>query len=67
MNEEKMKKLALTLCIAGTAVALSACDTTGTGNVETAAPYATERTASHDTTAPAPAQTERTFRSTQSK
>jgi hypothetical protein len=60
-----MKKLLATLMIAGTAVTLAACDTTGTGNVETAAPYETERTASHDT-APAP-QTERVFRSTQSK
>ncbi|MGB4056479.1 MAG: hypothetical protein WBK77_00130 [Alphaproteobacteria bacterium] len=60
-----MKKLAATLCIAGTALALSACDTTGTGNVETAAPYENDRTASHDTTAPA--QQERVFRATQSK
>ncbi len=62
---KKMKKLALTLCIAGTAIALSACESTGTGNVETAVPYESERTASHDTTA-APAA-ERTFRATQSK
>jgi hypothetical protein len=61
----KMKHLALLLAIAGTAITLSACDTTGSGNVETAAPYETERTASHDTTAPA--QTERVFRGTQSK
>ena len=67
LNEDlKMKKFALALSIAGTALTLAACDTTGTGNVETAAPYETERTASHDTTAPAP-QTERVFRSTQSK
>lgn len=61
-----MKKLLATLMIAGTAVTLAACDTTGTGNVETAAPYETERTASHDNSAPAP-QTERVFRSSQSK
>lgn len=60
-----MKKLLATLMIAGTAVTLSACDTTGTGNVETAAPYETERTASGEQ-APAP-QAERVFRSTQSK
>jgi hypothetical protein len=61
-----MKKLLATLMIAGTAVTLAACDTTGTGNVETAAPYSTERTASSDNAAPAP-QAERVFRSTQSK
>ena len=60
-----MKKLLATLCIAGTALTLAACDTTGNGNVETAAPYATERTASHE---PAqPAREERVFRETQSK
>jgi hypothetical protein len=66
MNEDIMKNLAVTLCIAGTALALTACDTTGQGNVETAAPYATERTASGDNSA-APAREERVFRSSQSK
>jgi hypothetical protein len=67
MNEElTMKKLLATLLIAGSAVTLAACDTTGTGNVETAAPYESERTASGETVAPAP-QAERVFRSTQSK
>lgn len=61
-----MKKLLATLMIAGTAMTLAACESTGSGNVETAAPYETERTASHDTVAPAP-QSERVFRSTQSK
>ena len=61
-----MKKLAATLCIAGTALALSACDTVGTGNVETAAPYGTERTASGNVATPAP-QAERMVRSSQSK
>lgn len=61
-----MKKLALTLCIAGSVLGLAACDTAGSGNVETAAPYESERTASHDTTAPAQ-QNERVFRQTQSK
>ena len=60
-----MKKLVATLCIAGTAIALSACDSTGSGNVETAVPYTNERTASHDSQ-PAP-QSERVFRETQSK
>lgn len=62
-----MKNLAVTLCIAGTALALTACDTTGHGNVETAAPYATERTASGDNSAVVPAREERVFRSSQSK
>ncbi len=62
-----MKKLAATLCIAGTALTLAACDTTGTGNVDTAAPYSAERTAGYDDTpAAAPAQ-ERVFRDVQSK
>lgn len=63
-----MKKLAATLCIAGTAMTLAACDTTGSGNVETAAPYASERTAGYNnaTVNPAPS-TERVFRQTQSK
>lgn len=45
-----MKKLVATLCLAGSAFALSACDTTGTGDVDTAAPYALERTATHSST-----------------
>ncbi len=61
-----MKKLLATLMIAGTALTLAACESTGTGNVETDAPYASERTASHETVAPAP-RAERVFRSTQSK
>ena len=64
-----MKKFAATLCIAGTAIALSACDTTGTGEVDTAPPYATERTAGYDSEpAPAPAApAERVFREYQAK
>lgn len=57
-----MKKLAATLCIVGTAMALSACNTTGTGNDERGAPYSTERTASGDS---APA--ERVFHHSQNK
>jgi hypothetical protein len=60
-----MNKLFALLCIAGTAFALSACDTTGSGNVETAVPYTNERTASGE---PAPVVAEeRTFRAQQSK
>ena len=67
-------KFALIL-MAGSALAISACDTTGTGDVDTAPPYATGRTASHGsemvvqpvTTSPAPARTERVFRTMQSK
>lgn len=65
-----MKKFAVTLCIAGTAIALSACETTGTGDVDTAPPYATERTASHGSEAapaPAPQPAERVFREYQTK
>lgn len=64
-----MKKLLATLCIAGSAIALSACDTTGTGNVETAAPYEMERTASHEQAqvVTTERQSERTFRQMQTK
>ena len=64
-----MKKFAATLCIAGTAIALSACESTGTGNVDTAPPYADERTAGYadEAPAPAPAPAERVFREYQTK
>ena len=45
-----MKKLALTLSVVGIAFGLSACGATGMGNVETAVPYTTDRTASHGKT-----------------
>ncbi len=61
-----MKKLAFTLCIVGTALTLSACDTTGAGNVDTAAPYASERTAGNDQ-APDAAPAERVFQEKQMK
>lgn len=69
-----MKKFAL-VCIAGSAIALSACHSTGMGNVDTAPPYETERTATHsnntDTTVVTPVKTapkaERVFRTMQSK
>ena len=65
-----MKKLAATLCIIGTAFALSACATEGSGDVQTAAPYATERTAGGEEAAPArpaPRRAERTFSASQRK
>lgn len=40
-----MKKLVATLCLVGTALALSACESTGEGYVDTQPPYASERTA----------------------
>ena len=66
-----MKTFSTILCIAGTAVALSACNTSGSGNYDTEPPYAQERTASHSNTAspaPAPApRAERVFREQQTK
>lgn len=49
----KMKKLAATLCIIGTAFALSACETSGVGDVQTAPPYAGDRTAGGEYRKPA--------------
>jgi hypothetical protein len=40
-----MNKVVATFALIGLTAAVSACDTTGSGNVETAAPYALERTA----------------------
>lgn len=51
-----MKKLVATLCLASSAFALSACGTSGQGDVDTAPPYALERTATHQSQ-PAPAAT----------
>ncbi len=48
-----MKKLLATACILGSTLALTACDTTGSGYVDTQPPYAQERTVG-DVTAPAP-------------
>ena len=67
-----MKTFSTILCIAGTAVALSACNTSGPmGNYEDEPPYAQERTATHSNTvspAPAPApRAERVFREQQTK
>ncbi len=46
-----MKKFIATVCLLGSALALSACESTGTGYVDTQPPYTQERTAS---SAPAP-------------
>lgn len=71
-----MKKLLATLLIAGSTLGLAACETSGFGDVDTAPPYADERTVtySNNTAAPAavvkkkaPARAERVFRSVQSK
>ncbi len=43
-----MKKAVATLCFVGSALALSACDSTSMGEVDTAPPYALERTATHE-------------------
>ncbi len=40
-----MKALIATVCLIGSTVALTACDTTGQGYVDTQPPYAAERTA----------------------
>ena len=40
-----MKKLIASLCLLGSVVALSACDSSGDGYVDTQPPYSTERTA----------------------
>ena len=55
-----MKKLLATVCVLGSTLALTACDTTGSGYVDTQPPYAQERTvgtgpvAAAPTPAPAP-------------
>lgn len=50
-----MKKLIASLCLLGSVVALSACDSAGDGYVDTQPPYSTERTAGA-TQAAAPVQ-----------
>ncbi len=44
----KMKKSVATFCLLGATLALSACDSTDMGYVDTAPPYAMERTATHE-------------------
>ncbi len=60
-----MKKLIATMCILGSAAALSACSTDGEGNRELQPPYAQERTAGNTSHQAAPA--ERTFNQRQVK
>ena len=48
-----MKKLIAAVCVLGSTLALTACDSTGTGYVDTQPPYASERTAG-ETPAAAP-------------
>ena len=65
-----MKKAIATLALVVPALALTACDTTGTGNVDTDPPYAAERTVSYadNTVAPTPvAPAERVFQRAQTK
>ena len=65
-----MKKLIATIAIIGSAATLSACNTTGMGNIDTAPPYADDRTAGYDSEpapAPAPVRAERVFREVQTK
>jgi len=66
-----MKKIIATIAIIGSAATLSACETSGMGAVDTAPPYADERTASHGSVAPAapaaPVRAERVFREVQFK
>ena len=60
-----MKKLIATICIIGSAAALSACSTQGEGNRELQPPYSQERTAGNNQAAAAPA--ERVFQERQTK
>lgn len=69
-----MNKFATMLCIAGTALALSACESSQMGNVETDVPYTQNRTATYTSTATAqqpvqsePVRTERVFKRVQAK
>ena len=64
-----MKKVFATLCLVGSTLALSACDTTGTTtNSEANAPYAQGRTASYeDSAATEVAPAEEVFQKAQKK
>ncbi len=42
-----MKKTLAAICLVGSTFALTACDSTTMGDVDTAPPYALERTATH--------------------
>ncbi len=50
-----MKKSVATFCLLGATLALSACDSTDMGYVDTDPPYAVERTATHEKEVVAPA------------
>ncbi len=50
-----MKKLLAAVCVLGSTLALTACDTTGSGYVDTQPPYAQERTVGTGPVAAAPA------------
>ncbi len=43
-----MKKAIATICFVGSALSLTACDTTSMGDVDTQPPYAMERTAKYE-------------------
>lgn len=47
-----MTKVLALVCILGSTLALAACDTTGTGYVDTQAPYSMGRTAGGEQAAP---------------
>lgn len=49
-----MKKLLAAVCVLGSTLALTACDSTGSGYVDTQPPYAQERTVGTPTPAPTP-------------
>ena len=49
-----MKKLLAAVCVLGSTLALTACDTTGSGYVDTQPPYAQERTVGSAPVAAAP-------------
>ena len=71
-----MKKIALTLCVVGSSLALAACGTMSGDDLNPSdyeAPYANERTAGGETemapvrARPAPVRAERTFSAAQTK
>ena len=65
-----MKKTIATLCLVGSTIALSACGSTDTGHIDSAPPYAMERTATHESEMVTPtevAPAERVFQRAQTK
>ena len=62
-----MKKFIATICILGSAAALSACSTDGEGNRETQPPYAQERTAGKRTVDTNTGSADRVFQERQAK